>query len=67
MTYLPVDGFVLETSEVLAWLDARHAGTSALSMRAGEAASACAAWVASRIRPARRTRVEGALPGREVR
>ncbi|MDQ4049035.1 MAG: hypothetical protein M3131_06615 [Actinomycetota bacterium] len=67
MAYLPVDGFVLETSEVLAWLDARHAGTSALGTRAGEAASACAAWVASRIRPARRPKVEGAVPGREVR
>ena len=68
LAYLPVDGFVLETSEVLEWLDARHAATCELGRRAAEAASACAALVASRLTPARRRTVEDRAPGaREIR
>lgn len=46
------DGFVLEAAEVFGWLDAHHGRTSERGSRAREAASACAAWVALRLKSA---------------
>ena len=59
----PGDGFVLETSEVLAWLDARHTARSERGRRAREAAGACAASVALRLRRGSRPTAEDRVPG----
>lgn len=63
LTYLPVEGFVLPTSEVIAWLDARHAAPSGLGSRAVELAATRAASVASWFRPAPRSTTEQRVPG----
>ncbi len=59
----PRDGFLLETSDVLGWLDARHTARSERGRRAREAAGACAASVASRLRRASRPTPEDRVPG----
>ena len=63
LTHLPADGFTLPTSEVIAWLDARHAAGSERGRRALGLAGAGAALVASWLRPATRSRIEGRVPG----
>lgn len=62
LTYLPPDGFTLPTSEVVAWLDARHAAPSEPCSRALEQARAAAASVASWFRRARPSRIEERVP-----
>ena len=54
LTCLPAEGLLLPTSEVIAWLDARHAALSGLGIRAVELAAARAGSVASWFRPATR-------------
>ena len=51
---LGTDGFVLPAADVAAWLDAREPAGSRLGRRAAEAAGACAAFLASHLRPATR-------------
>ena len=58
LSYLPADGFVLPASEVIAWLDARHAAASELGSWAVEVAGARAALLASWLRPGTRSRFE---------
>ena len=62
LSYLPVDGLVLPASEVIAWLDARHAAPSELVGRAFAVAGASAALVASRLRRAKRSTIEERVP-----
>ena len=62
LSYLPADGFVLPTSEVSSWLDARRAAPSELGTRALPAAGACAALITSWLRPATRSSIEACAP-----
>ena len=62
LTYLPADGFTLPTSEVISWLDARHAAPSELGSLARTLAGAYAELVASLLRPPRRSRIEARVP-----
>lgn len=59
---LPADGFVLPTSEVITWLDAREAGADRFGRRIAELAAAGTALVASAVRPATRAMTEDPLP-----
>jgi hypothetical protein len=63
LDYLPGDGFVLQASEVVAWLDARHTVPSRLGGLVAELAGAGSGFVGWAFRPATRSAIDDPGPG----